>query len=247
MLAGKSRRPQGGGACCGRSAVVLLVAVVVAIPLASVISFPLAIALAPQYCAATTTAAVAPATRLEAAGTRKLRSGRDDGSDGAGATTGAVVAAAAAPTDALASVAVFGALPGEGIRLEAVDVDIAVRTRHYVSFCDATLPAEFHLRGLAAYERPPRVHFRAPHPEAPVTCAAGRMFMVDMRDEAVADDLLDYMWADEPWNIELWVGILTADRCRKVARATVGPHACRANWRAVAGAEGKKAVVLDFG
>ena len=138
----------------------------------------------------------------------------------------------------------FGALDGEDFRLETIVVDVG-KMRHYVSLCDASQPVEYLLGGLAAYEREPRVAFRAPHPENPVTCAAATFFMIDMRDEAVADDLIEYIFGSEYDCIELWVGLLSASRCRPPTRAGGKPHACRANFPAAL--KGKTPIVLDIG
>ena len=223
-------------ASCTQTCVVVLLAIVVVIPLAVALSIPLAryyISPAPSTAAAT----APPARRVSISTLRK--------GGFVSAPKNQLQQYAMRPAWPAADAGVFGALDGEDFRLETVSIDVG-KMRHYISLCDASLPAEFHLGGLAAFAREPRVAFRAPHPEAPVTCAAASFFMVNTRDRTKGDDLLDYLLETEHDGIELWVGLLSADRCRAVARAAGGrPHACRANFPTAL--KGRSPIVLDIG
>ena len=225
---------RGGPRVGGRFSTTLLIACVLAIPLAMMLAMPLALVMARQQRAGD------PAERAVSA----LRAARGVGDPGA---VGARLEDAADGGDGgdgwWASEAVSSALVGEGIRLEAVEIDVG-QTRHYVSLCDASQPAAFLLGGVAAAEAAPLLHWRAIDKTAPIVCAAANIFMVDNRDTTISDDLLTYLFREEPWSIELWTGILSASRCRAM-QGLGWSHACRANWGPYLA--GRRPLVMDFG
>ena len=232
------------GGLCSRNATTLLIAFLIALPLASVISLPLSIVLARSRGSdePNVVESLSKVRGVDTSGRRLRSETADEGSYG---EEGEEAQEAAPPRDTTWRVpeALSFALIGEPIRLETVLVDFGA-TRHYSSLCDQTKPVDYLLGGIAEYDAPPVVQFRAPDKANPITCASGNIFMVDMRDDMVADDLISYIFREEPWSIELWVSILSADRCRKMD-ANVGPHACRANWEGVVG--GRRPLVVDFG
>jgi FkbM family methyltransferase len=226
-----------GGARGARHGVTLLLACVLAIPLAMMMAMPLALMLARQQRAGD------PAERAVSA-LRAARGVGDPSALRALAQEGGSDAGGDGGSDGwFSGEAVSSALVGEGIRLEAVEIDVG-KTRHYVSLCDASQPAAFLLGGVAAAEAPPRVHWRAIDKAAPIVCAAANIFMVDNRDTSISDDLLTYLFREEPWSIELWAGILSASRCRAMD-GLKWSHACRANWGPYLA--GRRPLVMDFG
>lgn len=224
---------------CSRSCVTFSLALVISLPLASIISLPLSLMLSRQRPASET---VVPAL-LRTHGVSALRGGAYSAGGGDGDEGGYDYAGGSASGWHAGGAALAGALPDEDIRLEAVRVDYAA-TKHYGALCDATQSADYLLGADASAMTPASLQWRAINKEAPIICAAGNFFMVDMRDNKIADDLLTYLFREEPWSIELWVGILSASRCRRID-ALPGFHACRANWASLLA--GRRPLVVDFG
>lgn len=209
-------------------------ALVLAIPMALMMAMPLALLMSKQNTNVNT--AERRLNTLRAIKGVATELGSDDGNGGFGGN-----APGGGPWRS--GEALSKALIGEGIRIETVEIDVG-KTRHYVSLCDASQPADFLLAGIKSAEKEPLVQWRAMDKANPIVCAAANIFMVDNRDDSMSDDLLTYLFREEPWSYELWAGILSATRCRAM-EGMKRPHACRANWAPYLA--GRRPLVMDFG
>ena len=103
------------------------------------------------------------------------------------------------------------ALPGEALRLELVAVDQSTFT-HKSSFCDKIVVDSGDLQ-RALLDRIQGISGEPPPSREAFVCSAAHFYVVDMQT-FYSDKIIDFIMEHEGWNVDLFMGLLSASGCK---------------------------------